>query len=281
MGEFVPIVWLLGVAGALVLAGYGLSALVAVQRAALDVSPFTGGLPPVEHAVSRFHVRWYPLTMVFLAFDMEMLFMYPWTLVVSRVGRARGDRDVPVPGDPAGRGALRVARGSAAMDLTALLLRARRRAPARAVVPVPGGTDVRLAVEAALARRGWPLAQGRPTPTSSSSPARPGPRLAADRRGGCGTAVPRRGRGSRLTDPAAVGAPLDAAAAVLGDTPRSGSGHDGGVEPDERTTRTRGSTATRTTAARRGTAGHHGHHGHGGMVAGASDGRAWGRTATD
>jgi NADH-quinone oxidoreductase subunit A len=31
-------------------------------------------------------VRWYPVTMVFLAFDMEMLFMYPWTLVVSRVG---------------------------------------------------------------------------------------------------------------------------------------------------------------------------------------------------
>jgi NADH-quinone oxidoreductase subunit A len=86
MGEFAPIVWLLVLAGALVLAGYGVSALVAVQRAALDMSPFTGGLPPVEHAVSRFHVRWYPLTMVFLAFDMEMLFMYPWTLVVSRVG---------------------------------------------------------------------------------------------------------------------------------------------------------------------------------------------------
>ena len=45
-------------------------------------------LPPVEHAFSRFHVRWYPVTMVFLAFDMEMLFMYPWTLVVSRVGAA-------------------------------------------------------------------------------------------------------------------------------------------------------------------------------------------------
>ena len=52
------------------------------------VGAFGGGLPPREHAVSRFHVRWYPVTMVFLAFDMEMLFMYPWTLVVSRVGAA-------------------------------------------------------------------------------------------------------------------------------------------------------------------------------------------------
>jgi len=86
--ELSPILALLGVAAALVLAGYGVSALVAVQRTALDVPPFSGGLPPVEHAFSRFHVRWYPLTMVFLAFDMEMVFMYPWTLVVSRVGVA-------------------------------------------------------------------------------------------------------------------------------------------------------------------------------------------------
>ena len=44
------------------------------------------GLPPAEHAVSRFHVRWYTITMLFLAFDMEMIFMYPWTLVISAVG---------------------------------------------------------------------------------------------------------------------------------------------------------------------------------------------------
>jgi NADH-quinone oxidoreductase subunit A len=43
-------------------------------------------MPATEHAVSRFHVRWYPVTMVFLAFDMEMIFMYPWTLVVTSVG---------------------------------------------------------------------------------------------------------------------------------------------------------------------------------------------------
>ncbi len=49
----------------------------------IQVRPF---LSSAEHAVSRYHVRWYTLTMVFLAFDMEMVFMYPWTLVVSTVG---------------------------------------------------------------------------------------------------------------------------------------------------------------------------------------------------
>jgi len=86
LGEFGPLLAVLVVGVGLVAAVYGVSALVAVERGMDAVPAFSGGLPPVEHAVSRFHVRWYPVTMVFLAFDMEMLFMYPWTLVVSRVG---------------------------------------------------------------------------------------------------------------------------------------------------------------------------------------------------
>ncbi len=48
--------------------------------------PFLSGLAPSEHALSRFHARWYVATVVFLAFDVEMLFMYPWTLVVAAEG---------------------------------------------------------------------------------------------------------------------------------------------------------------------------------------------------
>lgn len=48
--------------------------------------PFLSGWPPDQHALSRYHVRWYPVTMLFLAFDVEMLFMYPWAVVVARVG---------------------------------------------------------------------------------------------------------------------------------------------------------------------------------------------------
>ncbi len=72
----------------LLLAGgcYALARLVAVGRELLRPQPFLSGHEPREHAVSRFHVRWYPLALVFLAFDMEMLFMYPWTLVVRAVG---------------------------------------------------------------------------------------------------------------------------------------------------------------------------------------------------
>lgn len=88
MVEFVPVLAALGVVLALVAALYAIAAATVTARTALDVVPFAGGLPPAQHAFSRFHVRWYPVTMVFLAFDMEMVFMYPWTLVVSRVGPA-------------------------------------------------------------------------------------------------------------------------------------------------------------------------------------------------
>ena len=70
----------------------GIAAVVLVARAAQvapirrDVLPFGSGWDLPEHALSRFHTRWYPMTLVFLAFDVEMLFMYPWAVVVARVG---------------------------------------------------------------------------------------------------------------------------------------------------------------------------------------------------
>lgn len=65
---------------------YGLSRVLAVQRQPMLSSPFLSGATPSEHAVSRYHVRWYPATLLFLAFDMEMVFMYPWAVVVAEVG---------------------------------------------------------------------------------------------------------------------------------------------------------------------------------------------------
>jgi NADH-quinone oxidoreductase subunit A len=77
---------LLVTAATAVLTVYVLGLLVAVARRPLVNPPYVARVEPAEFAVSRFHARWYALTMVFLAFDIEMLFMYPWTLVVAEVG---------------------------------------------------------------------------------------------------------------------------------------------------------------------------------------------------
>ncbi|MFD3524991.1 NADH-quinone oxidoreductase subunit A [Streptomyces sp. NPDC058653] len=71
----------------LVVAGlHGAGRALRVSHEPLDARPFGSGHEPVEHAVSRFHLRWYTVSMLFLAFDMEMVFMYPWTLVISVMG---------------------------------------------------------------------------------------------------------------------------------------------------------------------------------------------------
>ena len=48
--------------------------------------PFAGGLSPAVHAWSRYHARYYTMSLVFLAFDMEMVYMYPWAVVFVREG---------------------------------------------------------------------------------------------------------------------------------------------------------------------------------------------------
>lgn len=69
-----------------VVALYAAHRVLAVSATPLEVLPFQSGWPPEEHALSRYHVRWYLATLLFLAFDVEMLFMYPWAVVVAELG---------------------------------------------------------------------------------------------------------------------------------------------------------------------------------------------------
>jgi len=85
MGGYLNLAVLLaaGVIGVLVLyAGHRLL----LRDAPLVMLPFLSGATPREHALSRYHARWYATTLIFLAFDIEMLFMYPWSVVAVAEG---------------------------------------------------------------------------------------------------------------------------------------------------------------------------------------------------
>lgn len=49
-------------------------------------TPFLGGAAPETHAWQRYHVRYYSMTLLFIAFEMEMMFMYPWAVVYVEKG---------------------------------------------------------------------------------------------------------------------------------------------------------------------------------------------------
>ncbi|PVZ06394.1 NADH-quinone oxidoreductase subunit A [Actinomycetospora cinnamomea] len=86
MTPYLGVLSLLLVALAVIGSVWAVHRLVTVTAQPLRSPPFLSGWPPSEHALSRFHARWYPATLLFLAFDVEMLFMYPWAVVVARVG---------------------------------------------------------------------------------------------------------------------------------------------------------------------------------------------------
>jgi NADH:ubiquinone oxidoreductase subunit 3 (subunit A) len=86
MSPYLSVFVVIGVCMAGIGGLYLLGRAVTVGKEILEVLPFQSGWRPQEHALSRFHARWYPLTLLFLAFDVEMLFMYPWAVIVAQKG---------------------------------------------------------------------------------------------------------------------------------------------------------------------------------------------------
>ncbi len=48
--------------------------------------PFSGGELAPKPVWVRYHVHYYGFALLFLAFDMEMAFMYPWAVVYQELG---------------------------------------------------------------------------------------------------------------------------------------------------------------------------------------------------
>jgi NADH-quinone oxidoreductase subunit A len=44
-------------------------------------SPYECGMPPVGNARERFSVRFYVVAMLFIVFDLETVFLFPWAVI--------------------------------------------------------------------------------------------------------------------------------------------------------------------------------------------------------
>lgn len=86
MAGFVAVSAMLATALALVATAHLVHRAVSGVSCPVVAGPFESGLRPTVHAASRYHARWYTVTLLFLAFDVEMLFMYPWAVVVRSAG---------------------------------------------------------------------------------------------------------------------------------------------------------------------------------------------------
>lgn len=60
----------------------GLSWWVGVKRPSREkLSPYECGIPPVGDARGRFSVSFYLIGMIFILFEVEAVFLYPWAVV--------------------------------------------------------------------------------------------------------------------------------------------------------------------------------------------------------
>ncbi len=48
--------------------------------------PYECGAPPVSDARQPFPMRYYIIAMLFVLFDIEAVFMYPWAVVFNQIG---------------------------------------------------------------------------------------------------------------------------------------------------------------------------------------------------
>ncbi len=85
--EYLPILIFLGIAAALaaviVLASY----LAARQNPDSEkVSAYECGFEPFDDARGRFDVRFYLVAILFIIFDLEVAFLFPWAISLEAIG---------------------------------------------------------------------------------------------------------------------------------------------------------------------------------------------------
>ena len=79
--DFVPILIMFLVASGLALTFLKLAEVLGPKRpSALKASPYESGMDPVGSARERFSVKFYLIAMIFIVFDVEIVFMYPWAV---------------------------------------------------------------------------------------------------------------------------------------------------------------------------------------------------------
>ena len=66
------------------------------KPSAAKLSPYESGMPPIGPAHQRYTVRYYLIAMLFVVFDIEAVFLYPWAIAFNAIGCVRPDRNDPV-----------------------------------------------------------------------------------------------------------------------------------------------------------------------------------------
>ncbi len=86
ISDFIPLLVLMVVAVLLAAALVGMSWILGPKKpSAAKLAPYECGVTPVGSARERFPVKFYLIAMLFIVFDIETVFLYPWAVTFSRL----------------------------------------------------------------------------------------------------------------------------------------------------------------------------------------------------
>jgi len=87
LSEYLPILIFIGIAVGIVIAMVGGSYLVARQNPDSEkLTSFESGFDPFDDARGKFDVRFYLVAILFIIFDLEVAFLFPWAVALGDIG---------------------------------------------------------------------------------------------------------------------------------------------------------------------------------------------------
>ncbi|HUQ62979.1 MAG TPA: NADH-quinone oxidoreductase subunit A [Acidimicrobiales bacterium] len=88
MAQYLPLLVLLILASLFAGLSFVASALLGQRRrpTAAKVAPYECGIVPDDKSAERFPVRFYLVAMIFIIFDIEIIFLYPWAVILRDLG---------------------------------------------------------------------------------------------------------------------------------------------------------------------------------------------------
>jgi NADH-quinone oxidoreductase subunit A len=89
VGSYLPILILVLMAVAFGVGNIVITQIIGPRRdGAVKSSTYESGMNPVGTARKRFNVRFYLIAMVFLVFDIEIIFLYPWATTFPNIDQS-------------------------------------------------------------------------------------------------------------------------------------------------------------------------------------------------
>jgi NADH-quinone oxidoreductase subunit A len=84
--HYLPLLLHFGIATVIAGAMVALSWLIGQHKPnRAKMSPYECGVPPVGDARERFSVKFYMVAMLFILFDVEAVFLYPWAVILREL----------------------------------------------------------------------------------------------------------------------------------------------------------------------------------------------------